>query len=90
MKKGSEIISKDTAYRIAEEYCISKGYDPEKLKTQVVRQFWGSASGYCFGQPTGVKPNGLCNDIATQPIGTLIVFSDGTVDESENARKYLA
>ena len=47
-----------------------------------------------FAQPTGVKPDGLCNDIASQPLPTLILSLDANehikVEPTEHTQKYLA
>ena len=47
-----------------------------------------------FAQPTGVKPDGLCNDISTRPYPTLILRLDDKgelrIEQTEYTQKYLA
>jgi hypothetical protein len=74
---------------VAKAYCNQHGLSFEKLRKQRFSLIYGE--GY-FGQPSEVKPNGLMNDLDTQPKTTLIIKNENgrlVVSETEHARKYL-
>lgn len=75
----------------AESYCKANGLSLEKLKAQ---RFEVIMDQMVFAQPTGVKPDGLRNDIATRPYPTLILRLDDKgeikIEQTEYTRKYLA
>ena len=74
----------------AESYCKANGLSLEKLKAQ---RFEVIMDQMVFAQPTGVKPDGLRNDIATRPYPTLILRLDDKgeikIEQTEYTRKYL-
>lgn len=83
-------LAKAMAFDVATRYCQENGLSVEKLKTQ---QFTLFADIACFAQPSGVKPEGLVNDIKTQPYPTLILKADDgklIVEQTEHTHKYLA
>ena len=63
----------------------------EKLKTQ---RFEMIGDKMIFAQPTGVAPDGLCNDIATRPFPTLVIHLDASgnlvVEATPHTYRYLA
>ena len=67
------------ALQCAEPYCEKYGLSVEKLKDQ---KFEVILDEIFFAQPTGVKPDGLRNDLATVPYPTLIM----RLDEDGNIR----
>ena len=75
----------------AEDYCKTNNLSVEKLKTQ---RFEIIVDQMIFAQPTGIKPDGLRNDIATQPYPTLILRLDEhgeiQVEPTEYTQKYLS
>ena len=79
------------ALNYAENYCRQHDLSLEKLKTQ---RFETIADTMVFAQPTGVQPDGLRNDIATQPVPTLILKADPEgklqIETTEHTRKYLS
>lgn len=80
---------KAMAMELARDYCAKHGYNPTKLQAQ---RFMELSSCVCFAQPNGVQPNGLLNDIATQPLPTLIIkLVDGRLifETTEYTDKYL-
>ena len=96
MKKEDDkrVIERETARLLAlskaEQYCKENGLSFDKLSRQRFRLIYESAM---FLQPSGVKPNGLVNDIETQPKPTLIIENKNgrlVVEETEYTRKYLA
>ena len=72
-------------------YCKEHNLSIEKLKTQ---RFETIADMMMFAQPTGVKPDGLRNDIETRPFPTLVIKLDEegrlTIEETPHTAKYLA
>lgn len=84
-------LQRAMAEACAENYCRANGLSLEKLKAQ---RFEVIMDQMIFAQPTGVKPDGLCNDIATRPYPTLILRLDDKgelcIEQTEYTRKYLA
>lgn len=84
-------IYRELALSYAEKYCLQHDLSLEKLKTQ---RFEAVADRLVFAQPTGVQPDGLRNDIATQPVPTLILKADSEgklqIESTEHTRKYLS
>lgn len=74
----------------AESYCNANGLSLEKLRAQ---RFEVIMDQMVFAQPTGVKPDGLRNDIATRPYPTLTLRLDDKgeikIEQTEYTRKYL-
>ena len=82
-------LQRALALEVARPFCKQHGYSFEKLKEQRFFFNYGTAA---FAQPTGIKPNGLLNDMKTMPLPTLIIKSDGenlTVETTEHTEKYL-
>lgn len=75
----------------AEAYCKANNLSVEKLRSQ---RFEIIADQMVFAQPTDVKPDGLCNDLDTQPYPTLILRLDShgaiQIETTDYTRKYLA
>lgn len=95
MRKGTEQwyneerLQRLLALEFAKPFCEQHGYSFEKLKKQRFL-FCNCTAG--FAQPSGVKPNGLCNDMDTMPIPTLAIRLEGdrlTIEAFEAAEKYL-
>lgn len=84
-------LQRAMAEACAEGYCRANGLSMEKLRTQ---RFEVIMDQMVFAQPTGVKPDGLCNDIATRPYPTLILRLDDKgelcIEQTEYTQKYLA
>lgn len=84
-------LQRALALHYAEPYCIEHGLSVEKLKRQ---DFAVIIDQMIFAQPTGVKPDGLRDDIASQPLPTLIISLDANnnikVESTEHTRKYLS
>ena len=84
-------LQRAMAEACAENYCRANGLSLEKLKAQ---RFEVIMDQMIFAQPTGVKPDGLCNDIATRPYPTLILRLDDKgelcIEQTEYTRKHLA
>jgi len=90
-RNGIQGIIKVIALEAAGRYCAENGLSLEKLKAQkceIVENVM------IFAQPTGVKPDGLRNDLATRPYPTLILKLDEKgnllIETTEHTRKYLA
>lgn len=84
------VEKKSDALLAARGYCLFNGLSISKLETQDYTCILGN--GY-FMQKSDVLPDGLLNDIATQPRPTLIIIPDGvrlSVQETEYTRKYLS
>lgn len=75
----------------AEAYCKANNLSVEKLRSQ---KFEIISDRMIFAQPTGVKPDGLRNDLDTQPYPTLILRLDShgaiQIETTDYTRKYLA
>lgn len=61
------------ALEYAEKYCEQNGLSMNELKKQ---EFQRIGDMMIFAQPSDVEPDGLRNDIATQPLPTLVVRLD--------------
>ena len=84
--KGTQALQKSLATEYALSYCRKKGLATDKLLKQ---RFDDHA---IFSQPSGVKPNGLTNDMATMPFPTLIITCDADglhIETTEHTEKYL-
>lgn len=82
-------LHKVMALELAKGFCSKHGYNLKKLQAQ---RYIELPSCICFAQPTGVKPDGLRNDIATQPLPTLLVKlvnGELTFETTEHTDKYL-
>ena len=78
------------AFEIARGYCERNGLSVDKLRRQRFELIYDQA---IFAQPGEAKPNGLINDLETQPKATLIIQCSEdriSVQETEYTRKYLA
>lgn len=88
-KDNTRSLQKALALEYAKQYCAQRGLSNEKLKAQRLEFINGAA---IFAQPSGITPNGLLNDIATQPFPTLVIkLIDGklTFETTEHTDKYL-
>lgn len=77
------------ALEVAKGYCTENGLSYAKLCQQRFNLIYDEA---IFSQPSDVVPDGLRNDLATQPKPTLIIKNvDGvvTVKETEYTKQYL-
>ena len=87
--QSEHALHRAMAVELARDYCKNHGYNPLKLQTQ---RYFELPSCVCFAQPRGVAPDGLRNDIATQPLPTLVIrFADGRLifETTEHTDKYL-
>ncbi len=88
--KAAKELTKAMAVAIATQYCRENGLSVEKLQKQRFECFENIA---WFSQPSGIKPNGLLNDMQTMPFPTLVLKSqDGklVVEQTEHTRRFLA
>lgn len=88
-QQAAVALRKAMALELAKDFCKKHGYNSMRLATQRYAEL---PSCVCFAQPTGIKPDGLRNDIATQPLPTLIIRQvDGriTFETTEHTDKYL-
>ena len=86
---GVQGLEKAITLQAAHEYCQNNGLSEAKLRDQLLH-FVDNAA--IFAAPSNVKPDGLRNDIATQPLPVLIIENqDGTLvfRQTEHTRKYL-
>lgn len=90
-RNGIQGIMKAIALEAASRYCLEHGLSLEKLKAQKCEII---ENAMVFAQPTGVKPDGLRNDLATRPHPTLILKLDKNgnllIETTEHTKKYLA
>ena len=89
-QKAEQGLQKALAFEIAKNYCINNGLSIDKLSSQRFHLVYSSA---IFAQPSDVIPNGLLNDLATQPKPTLIIKneSDGLIiEQTPYTRQYLS
>lgn len=78
------------ALEAASRYCLTNQLSVEKLGQQRFEWFGDAA---VFAQPSGIKPDGLKNDLETQPKPTLILRLDNGkfhIEQTEHTKKYLA
>jgi len=88
-RKNNGNIQRALALEVAKPFCKENGFSFEKLEKQRVIVMNDSV---VFAAPSNVKPDGLRNDIATQPIPTILVkIEDGGIvcEATEHAKKYL-
>ena len=89
-QRAEEAMQRLLSLVAAKDYCEKNNLSIEKVEKQLF--FFGYDSAI-FAQPSDVIPNGLCNDIDTQPKPTLIIRNqDGEliIEETELTRKILA
>ena len=89
-RKMENDLQKALALEAAKDYCKKNNLSLEKLKKQKFQIVYDSA---IFAQPNNIIPNGLCNDLATQPKPTLIVKNNDLgliVEQTEYTQKYLS
>ena len=82
-------MQKSQAMMLAEKYCRESGISYDKLKNQ---RFECLGNFGCFLQSSGIKTQGLKNDMATMPKITLILeMKDGKVSfkQTEHTSVYL-
>ena len=79
-------LQRALALHYAEPYCIEHGLSVEKLKKQVFAVI--------IDQMIFAQPDGLRDDIASQPLPTLILSLDANnnikVESTEHTREYLS
>lgn len=88
MKQEKE-LARVLAFDVASRYCRANGLSIDRLREQRFEWIAGVAF---FLQPSHVKPDGLANDIQTQPLPTLVIKNkDGAlvVEQTEYTQKYL-
>lgn len=87
---GIQGLEKALALQASSEYCKKHGLSEDKLSKQLLHFIDNTA---IFAAPSNVTPDGLRNDIATQPLPVLIIeVNDGALvfKQTEYTRKYLA
>lgn len=84
-------LQRAMAEKCVAEYCERHNLSMEKLRTQ---RFLMVADTMIFAQPAAIKPDGLRNDIETQPYPTLILKLNKAgqlhIEATKDAAKYLA
>ena len=86
---GIQGLEKAITLQAAHEYCEKNGLSEAKLSKQLLHFIDNVA---IFSAPSDVVPDGLRNDIATQPIPVLIIEEkDGNLvfRQTEHTKKYL-
>jgi len=89
-QKSEQSLQKALAFEIAKNYCRDNGLSIDKLTQQKFALIYSSA---VFAQPSDVIPNGLLNDLDTQPKPTLIIKNDGNtlvIEQTEYTLQYLS
>lgn len=87
---GIEGVEKAIALQAVAAYCKANGLSLSKLSNQVFDVFDDAA---VFVAPTGVAPDGLRNDLATQPVPVLIMEGSGNelvIRQTEHTARYIA
>lgn len=88
--RGIEGVEKTIALQAVKPYCQANGLSIAKLGRQIYDVFDDAAA---FLAPTGVKPDGLRNDLATQPVPVLIMEGNNgelVIRQTEHTAKYIA
>ena len=88
--KGIEGVEKAIALQAVSSYCNANGLSLAKLEHQIFDVFDDSAA---FLAPTGIKPDGLRNDLKTQPVPVLIMEGNNgelVIRQTEHTTKYIA
>jgi len=88
-QKSEQALQKALALQVAKGHCEQNNLSIDKLKEQLFYLVYSSA---IFAQPSNVTPNGLLNDLETQPKPTLIIeLADNCLKvlETEYTAKYL-
>ena len=87
---GIQGLEKALTLQASREYCKKHGLSEDKLSKQLLHFIDNAA---VFVAPSNVEPDGLRNDIATQPLPVLIIeVNDGALvfRQTEYTQKYLA
>ena len=87
---GIQGIEKTIALQAVSGYCTENGLSMDKLSQLMYEVIYDTA---VFLAPTGVEPNGLVNDIATQPVPVLIMEGKGNnlqIRQTEHTSNYIA
>lgn len=78
----------EEAKTAAKSYCREYGLSVSKLMEQVCLYFGDSVY---FAKKTDYKGTGLMEDLASQPLPTLVyIIKDGSIKETEYTKKYLS
>ncbi len=88
--KETQALQRALATECAVLYCKNHGLSVAKLKAQRFAIIQGVA---IFAQPSEAKPDGLTNDLATQPVPTLLIHQDGEtlkIETTEHTRRFLS
>lgn len=72
----------DEAIRALKDYCLSNGYDINKIDRY--QNGWDIVAAL---KENGVEPNGLCNDMETLPHVVLYYDANGIIHETEHTAK---
>lgn len=86
---GIQGVEKLIALHAVSDYCAANGLSIDKLSKLIYDVYFETA---LFLAPTGVEPNGLLNDIATQPVPVLIIEGkddDLNIRQTEYTSKYI-
>ena len=90
MRKDEVEAVRAMALTIAKQYCENNNLSYDRLLKQEFALIYDTA---IFAQPSGVKPDGLKNDLKTQAKPTLIlnnVNGNIIIKETELTRKFLS
>jgi hypothetical protein len=86
-------LKKSDVQPTVEQYCNAHSYDSSKLDGLMFDSGSGSEVYCAYCIPSNVVPNGLMNDLATQPTPILFVIQKGNnlvVEETEYTKSFFA
>ena len=88
-RKMEKELQRALAIAYVTPFCLENNLSLEKLQLQ---RFVSSCNECAFAQPSGVKPDGLINDLETMPQVTLIVKYEAgqlKIEETEYTKELL-
>jgi hypothetical protein len=86
-------LQKSDVQSAVENYCNAHSYALSRLEELQFDSFLGSVSFCSYSIPSDVVPDGLMNDLATQPTPILLIIRDGdsfVVEETKYTKPFFS
>lgn len=88
-RKMEREFQRALAIEYSKKYCLNEKLSIEKLSRE---EFYFSCNECVFAHPSEIKPDGLKNDIETQPKATLVIkYEKGElfIEQTEYTKEFL-
>lgn len=89
-RKMEREFQRALAIEFVKSYCSKEELSIEKLSNE---EFYFSCNECVFAHPSDVVPNGLLNDIETQPKATLVIKHENGIlfiEQTEHTKEFLS